>query len=243
MKLLASFYLLIVAGVGSVLPKVPQVLGVETTDIAIVEETDTTTDVVAETDTSRRDTIRKARDEAILRRTDLRSELQDKRQAARDELSAKRDEFKTKLESIKDERKRALLEKLDSRFTSINDKWVNNWNRKLSRLSEILAKVSTRADSLEATGVDVSAVRTAINAAVDSIASAQSSLNDQAGSTYIIEINDEGTLGDDVSSLVSQFKEDISSIKDVVKLARSAVHDAFAALRVANTGEEVATDE
>jgi chromosome segregation ATPase len=194
-----------------------------------------TTDARLETETEdqeeERERLIEAKREALEKREAALEELRERKQAVLREMEQNRDEFREKLAEIKDDRKQKVAENLADRFSSINDKWVTHWNSVLDRLSEILAKVDARADTLASEGKDVSAVKTAISAAETAISGAEEAINEQAGKIYEFEIDTEENLGQNVKAAIAEFHEDLRSVQTLIKDAREAVGGAIRALK------------
>lgn len=179
-----------------------------------------------------------AKKEALEQREAALKELREKKQSALRDMKQSREDFEEKLSEIKDERKQKVAENLADRFDSINDKWVTHWNNVLDRLSEILAKVNTRADTLALEGKDVSAVKTAVGAAETAISAAEEAITKQAGETYEFEIDTEENLGQNVKLAIGGFHEDLRSVQTLIKDARDAVGKALRALKTVAESEE-----
>ena len=172
--------------------------------------------------------------------------LSEAKEAAREERQAARDEFRERLAEIKDAQKREVLEHVGQVLDQINERWTAHFDNVLSRLSEILVKIGTRADKLEEDGQDVASVRDAIADAEAAIEAAQDAIDTQAGNSYVIDITDEESLKDDVKSTRDELHTDLTATRDEVRTARQAVHDAFQALKDVRSGqdtEEEVTDE
>ncbi|MFZ5932548.1 MAG: hypothetical protein ACOYT7_00460 [Patescibacteria group bacterium] len=241
MESLASLFVSLVVVANSFFPKVglPQRLGVNLGTSSVLSE-DTTSEVEAEASTpsgtsaNLREALearKNALEEARRERKEALERAREAREAAMDAAKTAREEFKERLREIRNERKRKVVERIDENIAKHNEKWVEHWNRVLSRLREILAKIQTRADKLAAVGKDVSKVNSAISAAESLIAEAQSAVDAQAGKTYVIEITDEETLGENVSRLVQDFRNDVKSVIEKVQAARKGVRDAFKELK------------
>jgi hypothetical protein len=172
--------------------------------------------------------------------------LSEAKEAAREERQEARDEFRERLAEIKDAQKRERLEHVGQMLDQINERWTAHFDNVLLRLSEILAKIGTRADKLEEDGQDVVSVRDAIADAEIAIDAAQVVVNTQAGNSYVIDITDEESLKGDVKSARDELHADLTATRDEVRTARQAVHDAFQALkdvRSVQDTEEGVTDE
>lgn len=140
-----------------------------------------------------------------------------------------REQYKEKLTEIRNVRKQKIVEKLDERLTSLLAKWIGHWADALTRLEKILAKVQEKTDRV-GEKYDVSEVNTAIAAAEEAIDLAKAELDSVKSKDYVFEISDEANLGYDIRSKISEFKEDMKSVRDAVSRAKDAVHTAISTL-------------
>jgi len=175
--------------------------------------------------------------EMLQTRNEATEEARLVRERTRERVQATREQFKEDLQELKDQKKAKVVANIDEIIVNRNERWVTHWNRVLTRLALILAKIEARRDNLAFEGKDASALTVTISQARSAIDAAQASVDAQAAKTYIIDIESEINLGQSVRSVVHQFKQDISAVVVKVKAARQAVQDAFKALK-AVTGEE-----
>lgn len=247
METLATFFVGVVAFANSMAPQanLPKVLGVRVMGDDTLVSTNSSDTNDDELDFRSRDQIKNRLtqvrenknnflEEARERRKEKLEAAKKAREEALENAKERREEFKKHLEELKDERKQKIVEHLDERLASLNQKWVNHFNRILTRLTEILAKIQGRTDELAGNGADVTEVNTAISAANSAIDTAQAAVDGQAGKTYVIEITDEESLGENVSEVIHQFREDIAGVREVVRDAREAVRSAYKALKEAS---------
>lgn len=181
---------------------------------------------------------REAREAAREARRAALEEARARREEAKERFQEAREEFREKLAVIRDAQKQGILEHIADRLEHVKDRWTTHFDNVLTRLSEILAKIGTRADRLEEEGRDVSSVRDAITDAEAAIDVAQDAVNTQGENSYIIEISDEDSLREDVQSVRNQLHDDLTSTRDAVKSARQAVHDAFQALKDVRSSQD-----
>lgn len=228
METLAGIYLSIVLAINSIVPQanVPQVLGIEATSSSQVRKNVE----MIEKKRELKDSVKEKREEIL-------EEIKNRREELKTKIEDKREELKERLSELKDQRKARVVENIDDSLSKRNEKWINHWADVISRLNESLAKIQTKTTELSTEGKDVTSVNTAIARAQSSIAEAQANINAQASKTYTIEINSENTLGRDVSGVISQFKTDISKVLQSIKSAKTAVKEAFEALRSINNKE------
>ncbi len=161
------------------------------------------------------------------------------RDGAISDRKTRREEYRERLLALKDERVQRIIERVDSRLDSLNERWARHANTALDRLSSLLAKIESRTDKAEEAGRDVSSVREAIVSAETAISEAQAVVYAQASTDYVITINDETNLGSDVSSAIDLFQSDVSEVKESIKKAHGAVKQA---LRTLQSIRDVDTD-
>jgi len=160
---------------------------------------------------------------AEAKRMEVRDRIEVQREERSQTLEQKREQFQERLQLIKDERKKAATEKLNTRLSTVKDKWVDHWNNVLTRLEGVLVKIEERDDANDVTS-EIATARTAI-------AAAQTSINELSAKTYEIEITDEEGLGDDVSSAVATLKDDLTEVGTDMKAAHDAVTTVISALK------------
>ena len=98
-------------------------------------------------------------------------------------------------------------------------------------IENVLNRIIDRANTLEASGSDVSAVKAAIESAKSAIESSKSAIEAQAAKIYEITISAEENLRMDVGSVMSQMRSNLSDAKDTVKVAQDAIKDASSKLK------------
>lgn len=140
----------------------------------------------------------------------------------RKENAEKREELKERLELVKNERKEEIVIKVSENIQMINEKWVNQWNKALTRLTLILEKAENNT-LLSENRENNEEINNAISQAQSNIALAQESVNKQSSRVYVIQIDDEKTLGQNVRTTINQFHNDIKNTKDDVSLAKTSV--------------------
>ena len=150
-----------------------------------------------------------------------RNELQE----TKEEL---RERFRTRLGEIKDERKQRVVMKISDDLVMRNLKWTRHLSSALTRLSDILTKLETRANRIKLEkNADISAVTTAIADARAMISSLQGKIDMQAEAEYVIELGSEETLGQKVGDKISELREDIGLLREDVMKIKVAVQDVY----------------
>lgn len=156
----------------------------------------------------------------------LRDELQQQRKKARELFREKREEFKTRLQELKDVRKKTLVERIDTRITTMNTNRTNHFLDVLERLEVILDRIRDKAETAKTNGKDTSELEAAITAASDALSLARSAVAAQAGKEYIIDASSEAGLKNNVGKIISQLRIDLSSTHKAVINAKQAVRKA-----------------
>jgi len=185
--------------------------------------------------TSAREVIRTRLQETREEKNEMRQQAMDEFKEKREEqlslMETRREEFRNRLNEIKDQRKARLVEDIDVRIQAINTKWVNNWQRSLGRLSDLLVKVESRVATAKDEGYDTAQITSAIETAKVTIASAESALVAQGEKEYIISITDESALRTDVQTVMTQLRSDLSEVKSVVETAHESVRSVISLLK------------
>jgi hypothetical protein len=181
--------------------------------------------LVAEANTTERASLL---EEIRAKRLQALEETKTRRQEAFNKTSVAREESNLKIQQIRDERKRTTTARISNNLLKINEKWITNLNSHLGRLTEILAKLESRATE---EGVNNGAVATAIARSKASIAGAQAAVDVQGEKVYIINVGDETTLGNDVSTVIRQMRADLKLARDKVFEARKSVVNVLTTLK------------
>lgn len=145
-------------------------------------------------------------------RIELRQQIKETIQAKKDEVreavATRKEEFKAKLQAIKDQKKKALVERIDTKLMNANIKHTDRFTHVLSNLQTILDKISGDVDKAEAQA---------------SIDSAKAAVEAQAAKTYIITISAESALRSDVGAVTSQLRQELMATYKLVIDAKQAV--------------------
>ncbi len=157
------------------------------------------------------------------RKEELKTRVEQKREELKTRVETKREELKQRLEKVKDERKKQAVERIDRQMDELNDRLLKHYLSVLGKLSDVLVRISARADRAEEKGVDVAAVRTAIDVANSAIAAARSAIETQSGKTYTVQVSTEEGLKNDVGTARQALHNDLAMVRSVVKAAHESV--------------------
>ncbi|MBI5153539.1 MAG: hypothetical protein HZA36_03730 [Parcubacteria group bacterium] len=175
--------------------------------------------------------INEQKENAQQGREAIKQRMQAAQEAAKTKREATTKKLKAKLTSIKDERKKETVERLDARFTEINEKFTLHLGESLDRLEDLLQKVSSRADKAAANGRDVALVRTTIETAKTEITKARTAAETQLTKTYPIAVTNEAQLKSAVATTRTSLNKDLKTLKETVQKAHKAVVDATKMLK------------
>lgn len=174
----------------------------------------------------------KAHREAILEKKDeLKTSVLEKRQAAKERAQTKRETFKQNLSLIRDTKKQAIVQRIDEKMATVNDTKTTKMSEAIDRLSELLAKIKSKAAELKLAGSDTTSVDTAVTEAESKIAAAKTAIGLQAEKEYVLTVTDETTLRTTVGQSVSQMHKDLKATHETVTAAKKAVKDGAQELR------------
>ena len=161
---------------------------------------------------------------------EFKNKLEAVRAEAKTRIEKQREELKTRLEKIKDETKKQTVEKIANQINGLNEQMTKHFSDVLSKLDDILGRISSRTDKAETNGRDVSAVKTAIADAKTAIAAARSAIEVQSKKTYDMTISAEDALRRDVSKAREALRNDLVKVREAVFAARDAAHKAATTL-------------
>lgn len=154
---------------------------------------------------------------------DFREETKIKREEAIERYKAQRMLFEQKLETIKDERKKDIVDKIDTRMSERNEKYVSRMTEIIEKLKNILSKISEKVAVLKTEGKDTTALDSAIDEAEAAIVAAEAAVTVQAGKEYVITLGSESALRITVGSVVSSFRGDLRVLHQAITKAKQAV--------------------
>lgn len=167
------------------------------------------------------------RQEIKNKREEFKAKVQEHREEMKAAIQSRREAFKRQLQAIRDEKKQAIAERIDARFTTINQNRTDRMAAALDTFTEILARLTNRIEEAAATGTDTTAAEAAIAEAQKAIATAKTTVTTQAGITYIAEIANEASLGTSFQTTFTQLKTDLETAHAAVKAAKQALKVAF----------------
>lgn len=148
----------------------------------------------------------------------------------KEDAQQKREEFKTRLQTIRNERKKAAVERIDTKIANTNEVHTVRFTSILVKLQSILDRVSQKAQEAKANGKDTAVLDSSIVSAQAAIDSAKAAVSAQAAKTYAIQISDEATLRNSVGATTSQFKKDLRDVHKAIVEAKQAVQKAVSEL-------------
>src|SRR3990167_5119704 len=170
------------------------------------------------------------KEELEQKREELKINVEQKREELKTRIETKREDLKKRLEKVKDERKKQAVERIDKQMDELNDRLLKHYLSVLDKLSDVLVRISERTDRAEERGVDVAAVRTAIDEANRAISAAKTAIETQSGKTYTIQVNTEEGLKNDVGRARQALHNDLAAVRLVIKAAHEAVRQAATTL-------------
>lgn len=175
-----------------------------------------------------------------------RVEAETRRDVFEAKIQAKRATLKERLKNVNNADKVKVVERIDENIENLNDRIIKKYEAFLARLESVLARIADKTDEVEVDGVDVTAVRIAITAASEAIASAYVAVDAQGVKVYELIVDTEDNLGEVVSAVRLQLRDDLKNIREIIRVAAVEVRKAGQALRgvlVINQPEETGVEE
>lgn len=160
------------------------------------------------------------------KKEEFKNKIETRREEAKLKIETQKKELKAKLAKIKDERKKQIIERVYNQINELNKRRMDHFSAVLERLEKVLDGISGRTAKVEANGVNVAAVKTAITGATSAIAASRTAIANQAGKVYALVVNTEDSLRVDVGKIRQTLHDDLTGVQETVKTAREAVHKA-----------------
>lgn len=159
------------------------------------------------------------------RRENLREKIQVKREEAKEKFKAKREAFTEKLAIIQDEKKKAIVERVDTKMANVNQHRTDSMSQALVKINEKLTILSQKIDAAKAASKDTTAAEKALSDAQAAYDAAQTAVSAQAGNEYVVQIGTETTLRTNVDTTVSQLQQDLRTTHQTVVAAKQAAQN------------------
>ncbi len=156
---------------------------------------------------------------------DLKTTINEKRDAAKEAAKIRKITLKEKLEEFQDMQKKAVMQRLDTRFETINDKSTQRWTTALEQMTTIVDRVSSEAANLEKAGGDTTEVMSAVTRARTAITTAETAVTTQAGKTYVMSVSSETGAQIAANTTAMQFRTDFRNTYTSVLKAKESVKD------------------
>ncbi len=141
----------------------------------------------------------------------------------KDKMMEARNAFKAKLQGIKDTKKQKTVENIDSRINEINKKRTEMMGEKLTRMTSILEKITSKAAALKAEGKSTASLEADIATATTIVEAAKTAVATQAAKDYVVDVTTETALKTDAQKAVKAFVTDIKATMTQVTAAQKAV--------------------
>ncbi|PIS15685.1 hypothetical protein COT62_02395 [Candidatus Roizmanbacteria bacterium CG09_land_8_20_14_0_10_41_9] len=150
--------------------------------------------------------------------------IQNRVEEAKENRLEKKEAFKAKLLEIRNEKKRALVERISTKLSTVNTNRTTHMSTVLEKINTLLNRLVERINTAKVNGKDIASVESALTQAQDALSDARSLVATQAAKTYEFEISsEEGVLKSNVGTVVSQFEKDLRDAHKAVVDAKQAV--------------------
>lgn len=163
-------------------------------------------------------------------RQQVRQTFKSQKQALLDTGKANREQFKAQLAAIKDAKKKQILSLLDTKIAAVNKRRTTHMTNALTRLQQILDKITERAATAKTQGMNTTAVDQAVATAETAMTTAQTAVTTQTGKDYVISVPDETRAKAAVGQTIDSLHTDLRTTRQSVLAAKQAVLGAAIAL-------------
>lgn len=152
-----------------------------------------------------------------------KKKIEVEREQHKKEEELKREEYKTRLAEIKNEKKKAAVEKIDTKLSEININAVRHMEEALSKLSSAAATIELRIQDLSKTS-DTTTAQALLTTARTALLDTQTMLIAQKAKTYTLQLpEEEGQLKTTIGATVSGMQQDLKLVRDSLAKAKEAV--------------------
>ncbi len=135
-----------------------------------------------------------------------------------------------KTTQLRDTKKQAVVEKLGERMNDINEQRTSHMSNSLTRLSQLTARIASKAAAEKKSGKDTSTVEASITSAQSAIQLAQASVAAQMKKEYSVAVSSDETAQMDVKTTITSLMTDLKLVNESVKHARDKVIEAARSL-------------
>lgn len=212
--------------------------GTGTTPIPTSVDTSTGTATTAATNPSGLD-----RKTQLQNQQDKRMEQVENRQNRIEDIKNKMEKRKANIQVKLNDRKTKIIEKLQAKFSTINERRTNQMLAHLDRLGKILDKIQARSAKAKTNGKDTTSLDTLITTARTAIATAKTAVETQQDKTYQITVTTEVQARNEVGQTSKLLQTDLQTTRNLVKAAKDAVYNAAKQLRIIVGEEKVKVNE
>lgn len=165
----------------------------------------------------------------------LKEKFDDEVEGKRIELKAKIDEahqnFLEKIINFRDENKKKVLSRIDENINKINAKVTDQLGIALSRMDDVMVRISDRIEIASTHGRDVTDVRAQFASSESALQAARNAVVSQSEKYYEIPVTDELSVGQAVRSTRAALHEDLSALRKVVKDAKDTIRQVVKLLK------------
>jgi hypothetical protein len=159
-------------------------------------------------------------------------QVQKARQEMQAQFQKERADFKVKLAALKDQRKQATMSAITERFTTINTNQTEKMTQSLTKLSQILDRLSSQSAEAKNAGKDMTTVDAVIGEAKQAIETSQAAVTIQAGKQYIPQITDETQVKQSATVTFMQLKNDLETTRKTVQATKEPVLTVSKAMKI-----------
>ena len=228
----------------------PILLLLVTTPVLAQEEVDENTPTTTSTqilDSKKpviKDKIMERNETAMEKKENFKEKIMQKREGAIKANQERKDTFRTKLETITDEQKKTLLERIDTKITTLNTNRTTRATENITKLENVLARITELQTTLDSQGVNTASLTASITQAEEAISEAKLAIETQAGKEYIIQITTETALKSSVGTLLRTLNQDLTAMyKSVMTAKQEVINAAQEAKNLNSTQEESPVEE
>lgn len=157
------------------------------------------------------------------------AETEEERQAILDAAKEEHQEAREELRSEVDANRADIRSQVSTQLTDRIDLVFRKFNAYMERGENILGRIDSRLDEMEAAGADTSSAQKLFDQANDQLNASQAHLDDATG--YADQIDTESMEREEIKELLASMKEELKEAREDIKAAYASIRETVAEIK------------
>lgn len=154
-----------------------------------------------------------------LRETNKKN-LEKKRTELKNTLKQNNEKLSGKLQQFKDQKKALTTEKISNNLNKINEQRTSKMTENITKMYDVVAKLENRIQNISS---DTSQIKILLENARTAISNANTSITEQAGKSYVVTVNSEDMVKNDLKATRNKLLTDLKAVNQTLVTAKQAL--------------------